>query len=211
MSLKGSAKGGRSGGLGRAATVERKTKETRIRLEVNLDGAGRFKGSSGLPFFDHMLELFAKHGRLDIALTMTGDLPVDSHHSVEDVGIALGQALEKAAGDKAGIRRFGQAAVPMEEALVSVMLDFCGRAYLFWGVPELQRQMIGDYATELTEDFFRAMCNKAGLTVHFECSRGRNSHHIIEAAFKAFARALRDALAPDTRAQGEIPSTKGLL
>ena len=195
----------------RRSSLARKTRETDIQLELNLDGTGVYEIATGIPFFDHMLESFTKHAAFDLRLRAKGDLEVDWHHSVEDVGIALGQALEKAAGDKAGIHRFGQAAVPMEEALVSVTLDFCGRAYLFWGIPELQRQMIGDYATELTEDFFRAVCNNAGLTVHFEPSRGRNSHHIIEAAFKAFARSLREALAPDTRAQGEIPSTKGLL
>lgn len=195
----------------RTASLDRITKETQIRLSVDLDGSGKFEGGSGVPFFDHMLNLFAKHGRIDVRLEMTGDLDVECHHSVEDVGIALGQVLAQAAGDKKGIRRFGRFSVPMEEALVEVTLDFCGRAFLHWGLPAFQREMIGIYATEMTEDFFRAVANNAGLTVHVDCPRGRNAHHVIEAAFKAFARALREALAPDDRAQGEIPSTKGLL
>jgi len=211
MSPKKVSRAGSPSTGGRTASIERKTKETQIRLQVDLDGKGTFVGASGIPFFDHMLDLLARHSRIDLRLQMTGDLEIECHHSVEDVGISLGQALAKAAGDKAGIRRFGRASVPMEEALVEVSLDFCGRAFLHWGIPDLPREMIGNYATEMTEDFFRAIANNAGLTMHFDCRRGRNAHHVIEGAFKAFAQALRDALSPDERAQGEIPSTKGTL
>ncbi len=212
MSSKGSPQSGksrRSPSAPRSAAVERDTKETQIRLNLNLDGTGIFEGETGIAFFDHMLHLFAKHGRFDLRLKMKGDLDVECHHSVEDVGIALGQALAEAAGDKAGMRRFGHATVPMEESLVTVSLDFCGRAYLHWGFPEFRRQMIGNYATEMTEDFFRAVTAHAGITMHVERPRGRNAHHVIEAAFKAFARALRESVTRD--ASGEIPSTKGLL
>ena len=199
------------GSPNRKASLERNTRETQIRITVNLDGSGTFEGETGLPFFDHMLNLFARHGRIDLSLWLKGDLDVECHHAVEDAGIALGQALVKAAGDKKGIRRYGESSVPMEESLIRVSLDFCGRPYLYWGLPEMKRAMIGDYATEMTEDFFRALSNNAGITMHFECPRGRNAHHLIEAAFKAFARALRESLAPDERAPGEIPSTKGVL
>jgi len=196
---------------GREAKVLRHTRETQIELRLALDGAGAFRGSSGLPFLDHMLTLLARHAGWDLALEAGGDLPVDCHHMVEDLGIVLGQALREAAGGKAGIQRYGQAAIPMEETLVNAALDFCGRPYLHWGIPLLDRELIGDYATEMTEDFFRAVAMNSGLTVHFDLVRGRNAHHIIEAAFKAFARAMRQALSADPHARGAIPSTKGAL
>lgn len=195
----------------RYSRVERNTAESQIQLELHLDGGGDYQGTTGLPFFDHMLVLLARHGRIDITVQMTGDLPVDCHHSVEDLGIVFGQCLKKAAGDKKGIVRYGFSSVPMEETLVQCTLDFCGRPYLHWGLPPFDRPMIGEFATEIVEDFFRAVLVNGGITAHFECPRGRNVHHLIEAAFKAFARALRQSLEMDPRASGEIPSTKGLL
>jgi len=195
----------------RTAEFSRNTLETQIQLRLNLDGDGVFEGGTGLAFLDHMMTLFARHGGLGIQLRTSGDLNVECHHMVEDLGIALGSALREAAGDKRGIRRFGNAQIPMEEALVQVTLDFCGRPYLHWEMPGFERAMIGDYATEMTEDFFRALAMNGGLTVHFDCPRGRNSHHIIEAAFKAFAVALRQALGPDDRSTNAVPSTKGVL
>lgn len=196
----------------RRAEITRNTRETQISLALDLDGSGAFQGSTGLPFFDHMLTLLARHGGLDLQVTVTGDLEVECHHAVEDAGIVLGQALAQAAGDKAGIRRYGQAAIPMEETLVTAVLDFCGRPYLHWGLPtQFDRPMIGEYATEVTEDFFRALVVNAGLTLHLDMPRGRNAHHVIEAAFKALAHALRQALSHDERWRGAIPSTKGRL
>ncbi len=195
----------------RVASIRRDTKETQIALDLNLDGAGRFDGTTRLPFLDHMLALFARHGGFDLRVEMTGDLEVECHHAVEDLGIVLGQALVQAAGDKAGIRRFGQASVPMEETLVNVVLDFCGRPFLHWGVPGFDRPMIGEFATEMTEDFFRALANHGGLTLHIDMARGRNAHHVIEAIYKAVAHSLRQALGRDDRWSGAVPSTKGLL
>jgi imidazoleglycerol-phosphate dehydratase len=194
---------------GRIATLERMTRETQIRATLNLDGDGSFTGATGIGFFDHMLTALARHGGLSIVLEARGDLEVECHHLVEDVGIVLGQLTAQALGDKRGIQRYGHACVPMEEALCEATLDFCGRSYLFFSA-DFQRPMIENYATEVTEDFFRAFCNSAALTMHLECRRGRNAHHIVEGLFKAFARGLRVAVSPDPRMTG-IPSTKGTL
>ena len=193
----------------RRAKVHRKTKETDIAVSVNLDGAGKFAGSVGVGFMDHMLDLFAKHGRVDLEIQGKGDLHVDQHHLVEDVGITLGQALAKAVGDKAGMARFGQASVPMEETLAECVLDFCGRPFLEFRV-ELPKGKVGEFDVELTEDFFRALATHAGLTLHLHLKYGRNAHHIIEALFKATARALAQAVTLDPGIQGVL-STKGKL
>ncbi len=193
----------------RTADLKRETKETCIRVAIDLDGDGKFTGQTGIAFFDHMLTLLARHGGLGLTVEAQGDLDVECHHTVEDTGILFGKALAQAAGDKAGIRRYGHFVLPMEEALCECALDFCGRPYLFFGAT-FERPMIENYATEVTEDFFRAICNTAGLTMHLECRRGRNAHHIVEGLFKAFARALREALETDERLGG-IPSTKGVL
>jgi len=193
----------------RTAEVSRETKETRIRIALDIDGAGHFRGATGIAFFDHMLTLLARHGGFDLAVNADGDLAVECHHTVEDTGILLGRAIAEAAGTKAGIRRYGHFVLPMEEALCECSLDFCGRAYLFFDA-KFERPMIENYATEVTEDFFRALCNSAGVTMHLECRRGRNAHHIVEGLFKAFARALREALSHDDKMKG-VPSTKGTL
>jgi imidazoleglycerol-phosphate dehydratase len=193
----------------RAAKVERKTRETDISLAINLDGGGTFKGGVGVGFLDHMLELLARHGRLDLTVRGKGDLRVDAHHLTEDVGIVLGQALARAVGDKAGMARFGQAAVPMEEALAECALDFCGRPWLELR-GRLPRGKVGEFDVELTEDFFRALAMNAGLTLHLRVPYGRNAHHIIEALFKATARALAQAVALDPAIKGVL-STKGKL
>jgi len=193
----------------RTAGLSRETRETKIELAVDLDGKGTFKGNTGIAFFDHMLVLLARHAAIDLTLTAKGDLEVECHHTVEDAGILLGKALAQAAGDKAGCKRYGHAVVPMEEALCECSLDFCGRAFLHFAA-EFERPMIENYATEVTEDFFRAICNSAGITMHLECRRGRNAHHIVEGLFKAFARALRESVSRDDRLKG-IPSTKGVL
>ena len=193
----------------RTATVQRKTKETDLSVKVNLDGKGTFKGSVGVGFIDHMLELTARHSRIDLDVKGKGDLHVDAHHMVEDLGLVLGEALAKAAGDKAGMARFGQASVPMEESLVEAVVDFCGRPYLEFRV-KLPKGKVGDFDIELTEDFFRALAMNAGLTLHLCLRWGRNSHHIIEALFKATARALAKSVARDTQRKGVL-STKGKL
>ena len=193
----------------RRAALSRDTKETKISVELDLDGDGSFAGGTGVPFFDHMLTLLARHGGLGLKVEAAGDLEVECHHTVEDTGLLLGKALARAAGDKVGITRYGHAVVPMEEALCECALDFCGRPYLFFEA-DMERPMIENYATEVTEDFFRAIANTAGLTMHLECRRGRNAHHIVEGLFKAFARALRVALSSDEKMKG-VPSTKGVL
>ncbi|HOE95734.1 MAG TPA: imidazoleglycerol-phosphate dehydratase HisB [Candidatus Sumerlaeota bacterium] len=193
----------------RIADIERKTNETDIRIKLNLDGKGTFQGTVGIGFVDHMLELFARHGRLDLEVAGKGDLHIDQHHLVEDLGITLGQALARAAGDKRGIARFGQAAVPMEETLVDCVLDFCGRPFLAFNV-EIGPAKVGDFDTELTEDFFRALAMHAGLTLHLNLKYGRNAHHVIEALFKATARALALAVRIDPGVDGVL-STKGKL
>ncbi len=193
----------------RTAEVHRKTKETDIFVRLDLDGKGNFSGSIGIGFVDHMLDLFARHGRLDLEVKGKGDVHIDYHHAVEDLGITLGQALVKAAGDKAGMARFGQAAVPMEETLAECVLDFCGRPYLEFRA-ELPAGKVGEFDIELTEDFFRALAMHAGLTLHLSVPYGRNAHHIIEALFKATARALAQAVAIDPKVSGVL-STKGKL
>ncbi len=193
----------------RAATIERKTSETDIRLTVHVDGAGRSEIATGVGFFDHMLTHIAKHGLLDLTVKATGDLHIDDHHTVEDVGIALGKALAEALGDRAGIARVGNCAVPMDEALVFCALDISGRGFLACDL-NLPAPKLGDYTTELTTEFFRAVAVNAGWTIHLRQMAGVNTHHIIESAFKAFGRAMAQAVAHDARVQG-IPSTKGVL
>lgn len=193
----------------RTATVERNTKETQLKVEINLDGEGKFVGEIGVPFLEHMLDLWARHGMMDITIEGQGDTHIDPHHTVEDLGIVLGQAITCALGNKRGITRFGTSAIPMEETLVRAVVDVCGRPYLHYDAP-IEKERIGDYEVELTEDFFRAVAMNAGLTLHLEMLYGKNSHHIVEAMFKAFARAMRQAVSVDARETG-IPSTKGLL
>lgn len=194
----------------RQATVTRKTRETDIALTLNLDGQGRAEVDTGIGFFNHMLILFAAQSRVDLAVRCQGDLEVDCHHTVEDVGIALGQALAQALGDKAGITRYGDAWVPMDEALVQAVLDISGRPWLtFRG--EFSADRVGGFDTQMTEEFFRALAVHGGLTLHLRLVEGRNDHHRIEAAFKAFGRALRQAAAIDPELGGAIPSTKGCL
>jgi len=194
----------------RTAEQSRKTRETQIRVRLNLDGSGRAQVKTGIGFFDHMLEALARHGLLDLQVECMGDLQVDGHHTVEDVGIVLGQALAQALGDRAGIRRYADAAVPLDESLVRVAMDISGRPFLAYHVEIAKWQMLGDYDVFLTPEFFRALVHNAGLTVHMDLVRGDNPHHIVEAAFKAFARALYEAAGLDPRVSG-IPSTKGAL
>ena len=193
----------------RIATVQRKTKETDIRVELNLDGNGQSNVSIGVPFLEHMLDLFAKHGLFDLQVTCKGDLEIDDHHSVEDIAIALGQALVQALGDKAGINRYGEALVPMDEALCRSVIDLSGRFYLVYEV-QTRRQMIGNFSVELAEHFWRSFAETAKFNLHIDCLRGRNTHHILEGTFKATSRALRKAVERNSRVVG-VPSTKGLL
>jgi len=195
--------------MARKALVERKTRETDIRLALDLDGEGRSKIATGIGFLDHMLTSFATHGRFDLEVRCKGDLHVDAHHSVEDVGIALGQALSRALGDKKGIVRFGHAYCPLDEALSRSVVDLSGRPFLFFGVT-FKAQKVGDLATELFEDFFWALADHGRLNLHLDCLRGRNAHHIAETLFKSSARALSMAVARDPRVKG-VPSTKGSL
>lgn len=194
----------------RRAAVERTTKETRIKVEIDLDGSGNSQLSTGVGFFDHMLEQIARHGALDLTIDARGDLHIDAHHTVEDVGIALGQALNKALGDKAGIRRYGHAYVPLDEALSRVVIDLSGRPGLEWNVA-FTRAMIGGFDVDLTHEFFQGFANHALATLHIDNLRGDNSHHQCETVFKAFARALRMAVEVDPRSAGAVPSTKGSL
>ena len=196
--------------MAREATITRTTAETAITVTVNLDGTGRADLSTGIGFFDHMLSAFARHSRMDLAVSVAGDLEVDGHHSVEDTGIVLGQALGAALGDKAGIARFGSAFVPMDEALVLAALDISGRGQLHWAV-EVPFGMVGDFDTQLAREFFIALAANAGITLHMRQLAGDNVHHILEAAFKACGRALRAAVAIDGALAGEVPSTKGTL
>src|SRR5437868_5389825 len=193
----------------RTAKVQRKTKETDVQVEFNLDGRGQSTISIGLPFLEHMLELFAKHGLFDLRISCKGDLEIDDHHSVEDVAITLGQALVQALGDKTGINRYGEAVVPMDEALCRSVIDLSGRFYLVYEVPT-RRQMIGNFSVELAEHFWRSFAETAKFNLHIDCLRGRNTHHILEGTFKASARALRQACEQDPRVVG-VPSTKGVL
>lgn len=193
----------------RAARIQRRTKETNVRVEVDLDGSGHSSIATGLPFLDHMLELFAKHGLFDLEVACEGDLEIDDHHSVEDIAIVLGQALTQALGDKIGINRYGQAVVPMDEALCRSVIDLSGRFYLVYDV-ETRRQKIGNFSVELAEHFWRSFAETARFNLHIDCLRGRNTHHILEGTFKATARALRQAVERDPRVKG-VPSTKGML
>jgi imidazoleglycerol-phosphate dehydratase len=194
----------------RKATVSRDTLETRIKVSVNLDGQGQATLQSGVPFLDHMLDQIARHGMLDLDIQAQGDLHIDAHHTVEDIGIALGQAFDKAVGDKKGIRRYGHAYVPLDEALSRVVIDLSGRPGLVFGV-EFPRARIGDFDVDLCNEFFQGFVNHAKVTLHIDTLRGRNAHHIAETVFKAFGRALRMALEADARMQGITPSTKGSL
>ena len=193
----------------RVAQVQRKTKETDVRVTLALDGHGQARISTGLPFLDHMLELFAKHGLFDLHVACKGDLEVDDHHSVEDVALALGQALTQALGDKVGIKRYGEAIVPMDEALCRAVIDLSGRFYLVYEV-KTRRQKIGNFSVELAEHFWRSFSETAKFNLHIDCLRGRNTHHILEGTFKATARALRQAVDRDARITGVL-STKGSL
>ncbi len=195
--------------MSRTATIERKTKETAIRIELALDGKGQSAIDTGVPFFDHMLTQIARHGFFDLTVAAKGDLEIDAHHTVEDVGICLGEAFKKALGDKAGIRRYGRGTMPMHEALASVILDFSGRPFLVYNVP-LPKAQVGNFEVELVEEFFTAFCNHGGVNVHVNLAYGDNLHHIIEAVFKAFARALDEACGLDPRIEGVL-SSKGKL
>jgi imidazoleglycerol-phosphate dehydratase len=194
----------------RQAEIERNTLETRIRVSLNLDGTGESHLETGMPFLEHMLDQVARHGLIDLDINAQGDLHIDAHHSAEDIGITLGQAVAQAIGDKKGIRRYGHAYVPLDEALSRVVLDFSGRPGLEFNVA-FPRAMIGAFDTDLFYEFFQGFVNHAGVTLHVDNLRGRNSHHIAETVFKAFGRALRMALEPDPRMAGVIPSTKGSL
>jgi len=193
----------------RVAQVQRKTKETDVQVKLDLDGRGLSRVSTGLPFLDHMLELFAKHGLFDLNVACKGDLAVDDHHSVEDVALTLGQALTQALGDKTGIKRYGEAIVPMDEALCRAVIDLSGRFYLVYEV-KTRRQQIGNFSVELAEHFWRSFAETAKFNLHIDCLRGRNTHHILEGTFKATARALRRACERDARITGVL-STKGML
>lgn len=194
---------------GRTATVARKTKETDIRLELHLDGNGRYQIATGIPFLDHMLELLTRHGFFDLTVQAKGDLDVDYHHTVEDVGLVLGQAVRDALGEKAGIRRFGEATVPLDEALVQVVVDLSGRPFFVYDV-RIKQSKIGTFDVELIHDFLLALVNQAGMNLHVRMLSGRNPHHIVEAAFKGLARALDLATQRDPRVRGVL-STKGTL
>ena len=193
----------------RMATVERNTNETQIKVSVNLDGTGLFKIKSGLPFLEHMLEQISRHGLVDIDIVAKGDLEIDAHHTVEDLGITLGQAIDKAL-DKTGIRRYGHAYVPLDEALSRVVIDFSGRPGLEYAIP-FARGTVGDFDVDLFYEFFQGFVNHAKVTLHIDNLKGNNAHHQIETVFKAFGRAMRMAIEADPRMQGTIPSTKGSL
>ena len=194
----------------RIAEVSRNTAETRISVRINLDGTGQAKLHTGIGFFDHMLDQIARHGLIDLEIDCAGDLHIDGHHTVEDVGITLGQAYARAVGDKKGIRRYGHAYVPLDEALSRVVIDLSGRPGLVLNIP-FTSGMIGGFDTQLTHEFFQGFVNHAGVTLHIDNLRGVNAHHQCETAFKAFARALRAAVERDPRSAGTIPSTKGSL
>ena len=194
----------------RKAEVERNTLETRIQVEVNLDGTGESRFETGLPFLEHMMEQVARHGLIDLRIRAEGDTHIDDHHSAEDIGITLGQALAQALGDKKGIRRYGHAYVPLDEALSRVVVDFSGRPGLEFNV-DFSRARIGAFDVDLFREFFQGLVNHAAITLHVDCLRGRNAHHQAETVFKALGRALRMALEADPRMQGVTPSTKGSL
>ena len=194
----------------RTATIDRKTKETQITLTLDLDGSGRAQIKTGVGFFDHMLDLLAKHSLIDLTVEANGDLHVDQHHTVEDVGICIGQALEKAVGDKKGIYRYGWAIVPMDESLAQIALDLSGRPAFVQNVP-FKGPLIGEFAVELVEEFFKAVATTAKMNLHIHVPYGSNNHHMAEAIFKGFAKALRQAVSIDERAKDSVPSTKGSL
>jgi imidazoleglycerol-phosphate dehydratase len=194
----------------RKAQIQRDTRETQVHVAVDLDGSGAAKLASGIPFLDHMLDQIARHGAIDLEVTARGDLEIDAHHTVEDIGITLGMAIAKAVGDKKGIRRYGHAYVPLDEALSRAVVDFSGRPGLEWHV-KYTRARVGEFDVDLTHEFFQGFVNHGLATVHIDNLRGDNAHHQCETVFKAFARALRMALEPDPRAAGVIPSTKGSL
>ena len=194
----------------RKAEITRKTNETAIEVAVNLDGTGKSACQTGVGFFDHMLDQLARHSLIDLTLKATGDLHIDDHHTVEDCGIALGQALTRALGDKTGIRRYGHFRLAMDDAQVACALDLSARPFLVWNLP-MPTAKIGTFDTELVREFFQALATHGGITLHVDLIHGLNSHHIAEAAFKAVARALREAVEPDPRMAGVLPSTKGAL
>lgn len=194
----------------RKASVERNTLETQIRVAINLDGTGKASFDTGVPFLDHMMDQIARHGLIDLDIKAVGDNEIDDHHTVEDIGITLGQAFTKALGDKKGLYRYGHAYVPLDEALSRVVIDFSGRPGLEFNV-EFTRAMIGRFDVDLFHEFFQGFVNHAGVTLHIDNLRGRNAHHQIETVFKAFGRALRMAVALDPRMAGQMPSTKGSL
>lgn len=194
----------------RTSQITRKTAETEIDVTIDLDGTGQYDNETGVGFFDHMLDQLARHSLIDMKIRCKGDLHIDDHHTVEDVGIALGQALREAVGDKKGITRYGACLLPMDDALVRAALDLSGRPFLVWNV-DLPTPKIGTFDTELVREFFQALSTHGGITLHVDALHGFNSHHIAEAAFKAVARALRDAVETDPRKADAIPSTKGAL
>ena len=194
----------------RNANIERTTSETEIRLSLELDGQGESNLDTGCGFLNHMLTLFARHGRFDLTVKCVGDVDVDDHHSVEDIGICLGRALKEALGDKRGIVRYGDTTLPMDEALILTAVDVSGRSFLCFDLP-IPTEKVGSFDTELVEEFFTAFCMNAGITLHIRELAGKNSHHIIEGCFKSFARSLRKAVAVDPACADELPSTKGVL
>ena len=194
----------------RTATIERRTKETSVNVSLNLDGSGQYRVSTGIGFLDHMLEQLARHSLIDLEVETKGDLHIDSHHTTEDTGIAIGEAVAQALGDRAGIRRYGAARIPMDETLTRVTLDVSNRPYLIWRV-EFTRPKLGEMDTELFKEWFQAFAQAAGITLHVENLYGENNHHIVESCYKGLARALRQAIEIDPRQAGEIPSTKGVL
>jgi len=194
----------------RIATVARNTLETQIEVTLNLDGSGQFSAETGVPFLDHMMEQIARHGLFDLSIKAKGDLEIDAHHTVEDIGITIGQAMKKALGDKIGVVRYGHAFVPLDEALARVVLDLSGRPGLEFDVT-FTRDKIGEFDVDLFYEFFQGLTNHASITLHIDSLKGRNSHHIAETIFKAFGRALRMAVTLDQRALGQLPTTKGAL
>lgn len=194
----------------REAHIERDTKETKVKVDLNLDGSGKVDVATGVGFMDHMLELLAFHGKFDLYVRVDGDLQVDSHHTIEDLGIVLGQCVSQALGDKKGITRYGAFTIPMDEALVACNLDLSGRPFLVFNVT-LDNVLLGNYQTEMTEEFFRAFAFNSGMTLHFNEAYGKNMHHVIEACFKSFARALKEAVTINEKYRDEIVSSKGVL
>ncbi|MEL6203760.1 MAG: imidazoleglycerol-phosphate dehydratase HisB [Pseudomonadota bacterium] len=194
----------------RQASIDRTTAETKISVAIDLDGTGTYDVQTGVGFFDHMIDQLARHSLIDMTIRAEGDLHIDDHHTVEDTGIALGQALGQALGDKRGIRRYGACLLPMDDALVRAALDLSGRPFLVWNVP-FAAPKIGTFDTELVREFFQALATHGGITLHVEALAGLNAHHVVEATFKAVARALREAVEPDPRKADAIPSTKGTL